>query len=300
MGDYVYDKHYISSLSQNDLTKTIVHFPHQLTSLHPHFSTPTLPSHLSVQLILTAHDYDNLQYIVKHRDIINMIIKKYSTLDIVYPYFSHEDIYNFPSLLTLDSRFDFLTNQVIIDEKNLSSQQQFVVLYLKTLELVQICIDIYNEFERSGKALPLVPLKNSIAFIGMNRTLTHVPQSLDPHTWNTYIGSKAVQNHSQHVGYYLCIKKIRNIISDHFSLKMTKKNIANYPERLAASEFYTSLVYIIKKYINKTLVINYIDGFLTLVLVDYFGNEIAFAELSDGEQSLLSMIFTIYGYDLKE
>jgi len=81
---------------------------------------------------------------------------------------------------------------------------------------------------------------------------------------------------------------------------MSKKDIANYPEKLKQSEFYTSLVFIIKKYFNKTLSIKYVNDLITFVLVDQFGQYITFAELSDGEQSLLSMIFTMYGYDLKQ
>ena len=75
--------------------------------------------------------------------------------------------------------------------------------------------------------------------------------------------------------------------------------MANYPEKLQQSEFYTSLVFIIKKYFNRTLTIQYANGLLTFVLMNQFGQYITFAELSDGEQSLLSMIFTMYGYDLK-
>ena len=80
---------------------------------------------------------------------------------------------------------------------------------------------------------------------------------------------------------------------------MTKKDIANYREKLEQSEFYTSLMFIIKKYFNRTLRVEYANDLLTFILVDQFGQYAAFAELSDGEQSLLSMIFIMYGYDLK-
>jgi len=80
---------------------------------------------------------------------------------------------------------------------------------------------------------------------------------------------------------------------------MTKKELANYPERLKSSDFFTSLLFIIKKYFNKTLTVDYRNGLLEFHLVDAFGNFLTFADLSDGEQSFLSMIFTMYGYDLK-
>jgi predicted ATPase len=89
-------------------------------------------------------------------------------------------------------------------------------------------------------------------------------------------------------------------MSKHWSLKMTKKDIANYPQRLKASEFFTSLVFIIKKYFDKTLTVEYRDGLLEFYLVDNFGNYIPFSQLSDGEQSFLSMVFIMYGYDLKD
>lgn len=59
---------------------------------------------------------------------------------------------------------------------------------------------------------------------------------------------------------------------------MTKKDIANYPERLNHSEFYTSLqIFIIKKYLNKILRVEYTRGLLSLHLIDTFGNMIPFS-----------------------
>jgi predicted ATP-dependent endonuclease of OLD family len=79
---------------------------------------------------------------------------------------------------------------------------------------------------------------------------------------------------------------------------MNKKDIASCSEKLHQSEFYTSLASIIKKYFNKTLTIEYVNGLLNFMLIDQFGQSLTFAQMSDGEQSLLSMIFTMYGYDL--
>jgi predicted ATP-dependent endonuclease of OLD family len=72
-----------------------------------------------------------------------------------------------------------------------------------------------------------------------------------------------------------------------------------YHAILEASEFYPSLKSIIKKCLNRTLDITYDNTLLTFHLIDDFGNHALFSQLSDGEQSLLSMIFTMYGYDLR-
>gem|GEM_PF-749147 len=240
-----------------------------------------------------------MKYIVQYKDIFHMLIHKYSSLETVYPDISHEEIHNIPTSFVLHCIFDVQKNTIAIDEKSLSSQGKFVLLYMQTLELIQICIDLYNEFERKGNQPSLIPLKNGIAFVSMNRSLKHIPHIINPHTWNELIGDKNSSSHHAYIGFYLCVKKIWNIISNHRSLKMTKKDIANYPERLRASEFYTSLEFIIKKYFNKTLTVEYRNDLLEFYLVDIFGNYIPFSGLSDGEQSFLSIIFTMYGYDLK-
>lgn len=118
---------------------------------------------------------------------MNTLIKKYSTLAIQYPLFSHEQVTAISSSFTLTCEVDTEHKKIIFDEQHLSIQEQFVFLYMKTIELVQICIDIYNEFDRKGKSLPLVPLKNGIAFITTNRGLGHIPHKVDPHFWNRLI-----------------------------------------------------------------------------------------------------------------
>jgi hypothetical protein len=83
-------------------------------------------------------------------------------------------------------------------------------------------------------------------------------------------------------------------MSNHWSLKMTKKDIANYSQRLKESDFFTSLIFIIKKYFDKTLTVEYVDGLMEFYLIDRFGNYIPFSQLSDGEQSFLSIVFSMY------
>jgi len=68
---------------------------------------------------------------------------------------------------------------------------------------------------------------------------------------------------------------------------------------LKKSDFYKSLIFALNKYLDKNLVIEYTNGKLVFWLVNDKLQRFAFDDLSDGEQSLLIIIFTIYGYDLK-
>ncbi|MFA7298277.1 MAG: AAA family ATPase [Candidatus Absconditabacterales bacterium] len=295
MNDYIYDKNSISSSKHTN--QTIQPTEQWIEGIHKHFKFLDKDSQVIIHFTLTQHDYDNMQYIAKNTEILNMLIKKYSTLNFEYPIFSNEQIHNIPNSFILECSFDIDAKKIHIDEQKLSPQEQFVLLYLRTIELVQICVNIYNEFERKDKEEPLFHLKNGIGFIGMNRSLKKVSNIIDPYAWNTLIGDKMLSDYHSYLGFYLCARKIRNIISDHSTLKMNPDDIQNYPKKLKQSEFYISLALVIKKYFNKTLTVEYINGLLNFMLIDQFGQNISFTEMSDGEQSLLSMIFTMYGYD---
>ncbi len=189
---------------------------------------------------------------------------------------------------------------MIIDDAYFSSQSQFILLYLKTIELIEICFDIYNVFERKKNEQILYPLKNGIAFIWLNRSLKKVSNSINPQSRNVFVWDRNSSVYHSYLSFYLCAKKIWNIISDHSTLKMDQHDIDNYPQKLQQSEFYTSLIRIIDKYFDKKLTIEYKEGMIVFYLVDMFWQYSTFADLSDGEQSLLVMIFTMYGYDLKQ
>ena len=76
--------------------------------MRAHFTTLDKPSQAIVQFTLTQHDYENIQYITKHLDLLNMLIKKYSTLDLYYPLFSDEQILAIPSSFILYCLCKFL------------------------------------------------------------------------------------------------------------------------------------------------------------------------------------------------
>lgn len=253
-----------------------------------------------MDILLTESDYENMQYIVKHADVLNAIIAKYSSLSVQIPSFAHEEIYAIPSVFSLLCVVDVEAQTIGIQDTYFSQYERFVLLYFQIIELVQICIDLYNEFERKPTDAPLLSLKNTVAFIGSQRDFKHISHVVDPYARDVFLSQECPDDYYAYIGFYLCAKKIWNIISDNFTLKMSKKNIANYPEKLQQSEFYISLSFVIKKYFDLTLHVEYANNLLTFWLIDQHGRYLHFGDLSDGQQSLLSIIFTMYGYDLKE
>lgn len=182
--DYLYDR---SALGTKHIDTVISLNPQRIDGIHKHFATPKKKSQLVAHISLTEHDYENMYYIAKYADIFNAIIKKYSTLDIVYPSLSHEDVNAIPSALVLEYSIDFAANIFVLKQKKLSSQTAFVLLYLKTIELIEICVDIYNEFERKNDMPLLTPLKHTVAFVDNNRSLKNLPHVVNPSTWSHLI-----------------------------------------------------------------------------------------------------------------
>ena len=88
-----------------------------------------------------------MQYISRNADILNALVATYSTLSITYPKFSDEEIDAIPNSFVLECSFDVHKKTVDIAHTH-SPQEKFVLLYLQTIELIQIFIDIYNDLER--------------------------------------------------------------------------------------------------------------------------------------------------------
>jgi len=72
----------------------------------------------------------------------------------------------------------------------LDAAQQFVLEYFRNIELVQICIDIFNEFEKNDADRKRYPLKNSFAILGVDRKLKDIPNQIDPDMRYAYISSQ--------------------------------------------------------------------------------------------------------------
>jgi hypothetical protein len=62
---------------------------------------------------------------------------------------------------------------------------------------------------------------------------------------------------------------------------MSQNDMIVYSKKLEQSDFYISMSAVIKKYLNKTLHIEYADKLFTFLLIDQFSQKLTFAELSD-------------------
>ncbi|MFA5748256.1 MAG: AAA family ATPase, partial [Candidatus Absconditabacterales bacterium] len=300
--NFFYNKNIIIQNDIDRLNKVIMNQPLDLKNkIHKHFLTIDKKSESYITFNLTDSDYDNLGFICKYASKINYIIQKYSNIKTTFENFNFEEISNEDSKITLNFEFDIENKTIKVDESNLSKVQKFILKYLQNIQLFEICIDIYNSFEKKEQERKLYPLKNSFAIITTNRKLEKASNKID-----TILRNYTLQDVNS--GYYLCLKKIWDIINnaseENVKEKIKQKNDIDYSyekinKKLKKSAFFTSLEFIVNHYLNKTLDIEYKNGEIILMLIDQLKQKYKINDLGSGDQSFLFMIFTIYGYDMK-
>lgn len=185
MRDYVCNSEALTNPKTH--SQAIVYHPYMYQGLRAHIASPKKLSRVILTVRLTEADYDNMSYIVKNAALFNTLIKKYSTIDVQYPEWDFEKVDMIPMSLVLDCTVDTVHQTIELSDKNFSEEQYFVLSYLRTLELLQICIDIYNAYERLTDQQTLLSLKHTIAFVGTDRSLAHISHRINPYTRNSFV-----------------------------------------------------------------------------------------------------------------
>lgn len=303
--DYVFDKNILltkkNKRNQEVITLNTLYIPKS----RKHYDFVDKESRVWMEFVLTNHDYENIGFLFKYREKINAIIRKYSVSALQFHPINLNDIRHMQDKIAFEFVWDVDNRTITVVEKWLNKVQQFILDYFRNIELVQICIDIFNEFERALSERKRYPLKNSFAILGVDRRLKDIPNQIDPEMRYTYISSKDSTDSDSYMWYFLCAKKIWNILNYSSEENVLEKNSASdfsaktIEKKLKKSEFFKSLAFALNKYLDKNLLIEYINGKLAFWIMDKLWHRFAFDDLSDGEQSLLIIIFTIYGYDLK-
>lgn len=300
--DYIYNKKFVKE-SEN-IKNVIIFEKSYFNRLAPHRNFLDKSSQIKISFLLVNWDYDNIWFIVKNRTILNNIISKYSNLNLIIPEINMDEIRNFGSILTLKFDINFKDNQFVLVENELDDVQKFIYMCISNHELFQVCIDLYNDFEKEYGDRNWYPLKNSYAIIWYERKLAWVSHLLNPEFADQYFFWTYRQFGNSLMGFYLCIKKIWNILHNYSEENYLEPGKFIYSDKfiknkLKKSPFFNSLNYIIKKYLDKELCVSVYEKQIKFYLIDEQNNEFIFSDLSDGEQSLLHMIFDIYGYDTK-
>ena len=297
--DFSFDMSF-STESNISMRKAIQSRNNYTKYLQTNNQTPNQPSILEISLELSDVDYENIGFVCKYVSKINSILDKYSKLNLKFPEYKLQTLLEQPHTLTLHASFDEREQEFTIDESKLNEYQLFILLCIRYQKLLQIVIVIFNQYEKKPEERKRYLLKRSFAILNNNRSNLDFKNFINP---NEIINDLEYSRNSL-VGYTWCIYKIWSIL-EHFTQKELLSPDLNQQEkaideRLKKSDFFVSLNYMMKKYFDKQLRVDYVNGMIGFYMVDEKERVFYFNDLSDGEKSLLTMIFALYGNNLAD
>ena len=297
--DFSFDMSF-STESNISMRKAIQSRNNYTKYLQTNNQTPNQPSILEISLELSDVDYENIGFVCKYVSKINSILDKYSKLNLKFPEYKLQTLLEQPHTLTLHASFDEREQEFTIDESKLNEYQLFILLCIRYQKLLQIVIVIFNQYEKKPEERKRYLLKRSFAILNNNRSNLDFKNFINP---NEIINDLEYSRNSL-VGYTWCIYKIWSIL-ENFTQKELLSPDPNQQEkvideRLKKSDFFVSLNYMMNKYFDKQLRVDYVNGMIGFYMVDKNERVFYFNDLSDGEKSLLTMIFALYGNNLAD
>jgi predicted ATP-dependent endonuclease of OLD family len=227
-------------------------------SLKKHRWQEEKKSHIYMSLLLSQDDYNNLFFLFKNREIINTLILEYSQEFLQFWTITKEELLEYskiPLYLSLDE------NNSLILEENTNPVINFIYNYFQNFELIQLCIDIYNNHGWNR-----YPLRNTFALITSenNYADSNIPKSI-----------------------HLFCKKFNSLTQE------SNNNIS-----LLKDFFIETTNNILKKYTWLQLSLQHNLSESSFLLKNNQWYTLWYEELSSGEQSFLSLILLIYSHDL--
>ena len=298
--DFVYDEDI--NKKKNSISENI--WP--LDKIIPHFSYKDKPSTIDIEFHISPNDKDNMLFLQKEKDTFNNILKEYTTTNYQIKEYDSNEIKNIQTL-HLEFTIDTKKQTAKITNKQKNRINNFTIEYLMYQELFQIMIHIYNTKIKKTDDLWRYPLKNTFWHLYNTRNFFHIKKDeVNESLRDDFIAKKDYRENNSLLWYALCIKKIYNIISNTSEENRDQKinseelTVNKINEKLENSLFYTSLKKSIKKYLNFTLETSFNNWKIGIHFTDSIGQKQTIHSISHGEQSLLIILLTIYGYDLKD
>lgn len=309
INQFYYDKKILENQEKNSLKKTIKKEENKIKDLSKHTWFLDKPSKVWITLRLNQNDFENIWFICKYNKLLNNIVKKYSNLDIAFEDFDLYDVI-FDNEIYLEFLINTKNNSMRIANYNkLSNRMKFVLFYIQNIELIQICMNIYNDFEKSKEDRKLYPLKNTFALLESERNILHdnfweyKPFKIDSisnrsddielHKWHKFA--------SVTVWYDLFIIKLIKLAKDKLTSEWKvywEEDILVQAEAIKSLHFFKEIWYFINKLLRLDLDIKIWENSMDLVFKNRQWNIFYFDKLSSGEKSIIMILISLFGYDL--
>ena len=309
--DYTFDESIIREKKKSDYKNAIKLISRSTSKLSKHSKFQDKKSNIEILVEFFDKDYENIQFVCKNATKINKILDKYSELKYRFPHFDFNHIKNEIKEIRMKAEFDEKNQEFIIDKSQLTPMEFFSLVCIQENELLYICVNIYNNWEKKPWDKPRYPLNNTFCVLNSWRDLVEWKYLNNVQDFDEYIFKNKNDTNPNLEWYYKCLKKIRTIIKlNDLEWKITEKNKANRgweimidldrKKRLFQSDFWKRLSWLIERFIHKTLEIEYIQWWINLQLKNFDWSFCYFDDLWAGEQSILLIIFSLLWNDLED
>ena len=310
--DYTFDPSILNEWKKSEYKNAIKFVPKITYKLSKHTKYQDKPSKVEVVLELFDNDFENIGFVCKNAKKINSIIDKYSELTYRFPHFSINHIKNEIKEIRLKAEFDEKKQEFIIDKSALTPMEFFCLVCVQERELLYICINIFNKWERKNSENLRSPLYNTFTILSSQRDLVEWKYLNEIQDFDNYIFKKSEESNINLDWYFKCLWKIWNIIKytqDDFEkneiwwkIKSDKNKEVekSWNDKLCESVFWKELTRLVEKFIHRTLTIDYIQWWINLQLKNYDWEPCYFDDLWAWQQSLLLIIFALLWNDLKD
>jgi len=259
--DYLYHKSQFDA-GLIDQKKLITYQDIKLSHMNKHVMYPDKKSQVSLDIVFNQNDYNNLYFLCKYTDVINAIIRRYSALRVVFPAVDYSTLL-FHNTLTLGFSVDTASQKVTLSKRKRSLQEHFLLHYLQHMELIQICMSIYNDYERSSEERKRYPLKNTFAILPSARAIALDALVKDisvmyEQTKSVLIAKDSAKSDPK-IGYQLCLSKIMHHIK--YAQKQCERDMQScIDDAIEHNDYIASLNDTLLRYMGYGLQVDYEDG----------------------------------------
>ena len=321
--DYTFDQNILKEQRKSEYKNAIQLINRKTSRLNKHTKYQDKPSCIEIRIELFENDLNNIAFVCKNTEKINAIIEKYSEISYRFPKFNINHIKDEIKEVKLKATFDEKSQNFIIDKDSLSPMEFFSLVCTQEQELLYICMQIHNKREKKADEPLRYPLLNTFSILSSQRDLVERQYLNEFQDFDDYVFKKKDETNQNLEWYFKCLHKIRNIIkkrtqtdveASEKELNENKKRKKSdfiqgekpielddsREKRLYESTFWKKLSSYIEKFTHKTLSIQYIQWGINLQLKNPDWEPCYFDDLWAWQQSLLLIIFSLLGNDLKD
>ncbi len=305
--DYVYDKnlnkklqaeikrekiekgHYNQKKYTKQLQQVIWDYATKTQNLTKHKDYKEKPSKVVMTILLHKGDFDNMRFLNKNRNVINKLIKKYSTIDFQFGEINTKFL-TLENKLNLYFTFDEKQEKFFLRTKKFTDIQHYILDYIQNIELLQICMHLYNKYEKKDDKPWWYSLKNTFAILWPNRSYGQIKNktyhpNMSSYELNKIIKEQDTKRRSEWpLWYYLCKRKIK---------ELTYYN-TNYQ-----NQFIQSINNILQPYFGFQLIVqSWLDRNIRFFFLSNHDHLYHIDELSSGLQSIILIVLAMFWHDL--